>query len=74
MEPLPPPTELSVQQVARRLHTHPSTVYRWITSGKLEVIRNGPRPCTCGAGVRGGAIRIPVSALESFRAPSRATG
>ncbi|MFD5516352.1 helix-turn-helix domain-containing protein [Streptomyces sp. NPDC127066] len=69
MEPLPPPTELSVKQVARQMQTHPSTVYRWITSGKLKAVRS-QRPCACGAGVRSGTIRIPAAALESFQPPA----
>jgi excisionase family DNA binding protein len=57
---------LTVKEVATALRTHPSTVYRWINSGELEAIRYG-RACTCGASVRGGAIRIPASVVEAFQ-------
>ncbi|WP_353962928.1 helix-turn-helix domain-containing protein [Streptomyces sp. NBC_01571] len=64
--------DLSVQQVARRLGKHPATVYRYIKRGELGAVRD-ERPCTCGAGVRGGAIRIPAEALENFNSAA-ATG
>ncbi|MET8411116.1 helix-turn-helix domain-containing protein [Streptomyces sp. NPDC005195] len=63
--------DLSVAQVARRLGKHPATVYRWIKNGELDAVRD-ERPCTCRAGVRSGAIRIPVKALETFE-PAAAT-
>lgn len=66
MDPVIAEHVLTVQEVATTLRTHPSTVYRWIKSGELEAIRYG-RACTCGANVRGGAIRIPASAVEVFR-------
>lgn len=66
MDPVVAEPVLTVQEVAVALRTHVSTVYRWIKSGELEAIRYG-RACTCGANVRGGAIRIPASVVEAFQ-------
>lgn len=66
MDPVVAEPVLTVQEVATTLRTHVSTVYRWIKSGELEAIRYG-RACTCGANVRGGAIRIPASAVEALQ-------
>jgi excisionase family DNA binding protein len=60
---LPPsPAVLSVRQVATALGVHISTVYRWIEEGELEAVRYGKQRQQ-GAKKRGGAIRIPESAV-----------
>ncbi|MFD5814759.1 helix-turn-helix domain-containing protein [Streptomyces sp. NPDC127038] len=69
MEPLSPPTHFSVKEVARRMRTHPATVYRWIASGKLKA-EPSQRRCARCAGVRDGALQIPAAALESFQPPA----
>lgn len=53
---------LRVKEVADRLGVHPATVYRWIEQGELEAVRYG-KPCARGSKKRGGAIRVPESAL-----------
>lgn len=54
---------LRVKEVADRLGVHPATVYRWIEQGELKAVRHG-KPYTPGSKKRGGAIRVPESALE----------
>ena len=54
---------LRVKEVADRLGVHPATVYRWIEEGELEAVRYG-KPYARGNKRRGGAIRVPESALE----------
>jgi excisionase family DNA binding protein len=34
---------LTPQVVAKRLHKHPETVYRWMRSGFIDFVRDGPR-------------------------------
>lgn len=67
--PQPPPT-LSAREAATAFDVHISTIYRWIDDGLLEVIRPG-RPKQEGRKARGGAIRIPESAvIAKLSAPS----
>lgn len=62
---------LRVKEVAKRLGVHPATVYRWIKDGHLEAVRYG-KPQIVGATAprRGGAIRIPETALTAFVPPA----
>ncbi len=52
---------LTVRETAQRYRAHERTVRRLIRDGELEVIRVG------------GAIRIPVDALEALRHPATKT-
>ncbi len=65
MEPHSGPL-LTVKQAAKALGVHPATVYRWIHAEELAAIRYGTKPRKTAAKTsRGGAIRIPVEAVEA---------
>ena len=41
LAPLVPRDHAEAKQVARLLHLHPSTIYRWLQSGRLKGYRLG---------------------------------
>lgn len=49
---------ISVKEAATALGVHVSTLYRWIDSGEITVVRYGPEPIE-GSRKRGSEIRIP---------------
>lgn len=56
---------LTVREAAAALRVSKPTIYRWIASGDLPAVRYGkPRPD--GDIRRGGAIRIPESAVTAY--------
>ncbi len=56
---------LTVGEAAAALRVSKPTIYRWIANGELPAIRYGqPRPVEDTR--RGGAIRIPESAVTAF--------
>lgn len=56
---------LTVREAAAALRVSKPTIYRWIANGELPAIRYGqPRPE--GDARRGGAIRIPESAVHAY--------
>lgn len=58
---------LTVQETAVLLRVSKPTVYRWAASGYLPSIQYG-QPRVEGESRRGGAIRIPSSAVEGLLA------
>lgn len=63
------PNLLNVREAAAALRVSKPTIYRWIANGELPAIRYGqPRPE--GDARRGGAIRIPKSAVAALLADS----
>jgi excisionase family DNA binding protein len=58
---------LTVKETAVELRISEPTVYRWIANGDLPAIRYG-QPRAEGDSRRGGAIRIPRSAVEALLA------
>jgi excisionase family DNA binding protein len=60
---------LTVREAAAALRVSKSTIYRWIAEGELPAIRYGqPRPE--GDARRGGALRIPESAVMAYTTPT----
>lgn len=64
MQPIQGPPMLTVGEVAEHLRVSKSTVYRWIHEGELRAVRHG-KQWSRGQEGRGGAIRIPVSEVDS---------
>jgi excisionase family DNA binding protein len=64
MQPVQSPPMLTVGEVARRLRVSKSTVYRWVHEDVLTAVRHG-KQWSRGQEGRGGAIRIPESALAA---------
>lgn len=59
------PNLLTVREAATALRVSKPTIYRWIANGELPAIRYGqPRPE--GDSRRGGAIRIPETAVQAY--------
>jgi excisionase family DNA binding protein len=58
---------LTVAETAKLLRVSKPTVYRWAASGYLPSIQYG-QPRVEGESRRGGAIRIPIGAVEALLA------
>lgn len=65
------PNLLTVREVATALRVSIPTIYRWIADGEMPAIRYG-QPRT-GDDKRGGAIRVPESAVAEYLNGSVAT-
>ncbi|MEU8927349.1 helix-turn-helix domain-containing protein [Kitasatospora sp. NPDC048545] len=63
-----PAVEVTAKVAATLLGVHVATVYRYLERGALPYRRFGADPPTTrGTGKRGGAIRIPLAAIEEMR-------
>ncbi|MFB8236220.1 helix-turn-helix domain-containing protein [Kitasatospora purpeofusca] len=63
-----PEVSVSAQEAATRLGVHISMVYRWIDDDLLAHTRLGADPPKeRGTGRRGGAIRVPIAAIEAMQ-------